>query len=38
MNENVKDLKEKLRIAEANGDTKTAQEIRAKLQQMTVNG
>lgn len=34
----VTDIKEKLRIAEANGDNKTAEELRKQLQQMTVNG
>jgi hypothetical protein len=38
MGEKIKDLKEELRIAEANGNAQRAEAIRKKLQQQTVNG
>jgi hypothetical protein len=34
----INTIKEQIRIAEANGDTSTAQELREKLNQMTING
>lgn len=35
---NVQELKEKIRIAESNGDDATAEKLKKELRSMTING